>query len=462
MQAAQVLSGYTLGAADLLRRAMGKKIKEEMDDQRALFVKGAKDFSGVEAEKANYIFDQIAKFAGYGFNKAHSAGYALIGYWTAWLKANYPVEFMAASMTLDKGNTDKLSVFKQALDRMKIKLLPPDVRVSGTDFQVENDAVRYALAALKGVGAAAMDSLIEVRKSHKFNDIYEFVEVVPSLSKKQLEMLAASGALDGLHGNRAQCHKAAEMLIRHGQRVREEQESGQDSLFGGAQGSDIALSRPPMPNDTDWDHLDRLSYEFEAIGFFLSAHPLDGRDNQFKRLNIVSYAYLEEKMQNSSTLRVQMAAVLIKKQERISSKSGKKYAFLQLSDSTGVYEVMVFSETLAQIRDLLEPGRSLILTVDAEVKDDQMRLIGQMVGDLETIVDNTVRGCQIKLNTVDAIQELKAILDESGDGDIKLTLFYPVNDNQTAKIRLNGNYGFYSDVRRKVMNVNGVESVSDV
>jgi DNA polymerase-3 subunit alpha len=463
MQAAQLLAGYTLGAADLLRRAMGKKIQSEMDAQRKLFVDGAKAMHDVGADQANYIFDQIAKFAGYGFNKAHSAGYALVAYWTAWLKARYPVEFMAASMTLDKGNTDKLAVFKQALDRMKIDLLPPSVNHSGVDFEVEDKAVRYALSALKGVGSAAMEVVVTQRhESGAYKDVYDFVERVGSaLNKKQIEMLSAAGGIDEIHNNRAQIYTAAEMLMRYAQNAAEERESGQNSLFGGGDAA-IALTKPPLPTVQDWDHLDRLSYEHASIGFFLSAHPLDGREKQLEKLDITSFIDLEPKMQYKSSMRLQMAGVLLKKQERISAKSGKKYAFLSMSDHTGFYEVMIFSETLAAAREFLVEGNTLLLVVDVEAKDDQLRLMGQMVGPLDDAVERTTQRCEIVLDHVSNIESLKTILDDEGTGQVKLGLRIKQDNNKYVRIELDQRYNFSATARRSIQNTDGVARIMDL
>lgn len=464
MQAAQQLAGYSLGGADLLRRAMGKKIKEAMDAEREKFVKGAKEHHNVPKEKSEEIFEQIAKFAGYGFNKSHAAAYALIAYQTGWLKANYPVEFMAASMTLDKGNTDKLAIFKQDLDRMKLPLYGPDVNISGPDFQVEGEGIRYALAALKGVGTSAMHVLVEERKKNKFNNLYNFVERVSSLNKKQLEMLSAAGALDSLNNNRAQNYAAAEMLLRHGQNIRAEKESGQNSLFGGDSGADIALSKPPLPDMRDWDHLDRLANEFSAVGFFLSAHPLDGREKQLNKLHIVSFIDLEDKMMTQSAARVQMAGILLKKQEKISSKSGKKYAFLQLSDSTGVYEVMIFSEALAFAREFLIEGTAILLTVDAEIKDDQMRMVAQMVTLLDEAVDGSIRQSDIIISEVNEnLSQLKEnLIISDGEDDVnavKLSLIIPINETLKAKLALPELYSFSAQNRRKIENIDGIEKI---
>ena len=249
MQIAQVLSGYSLGGADLLRRAMGKKIQSEMDAQRANFVEGARK-NNVEEARASMIFDKVAKFAGYGFNKCHSAPYALVAYQTAYLKANYPVEFFAASMTLDMGNADKIGNFRRELERLQIPLLPPDVNRSMAEFAVETTAegkkgVRYALAAIKGVGRDAMSRLAEERQANgPFKDLFDVAERLDQrvINKRLLESLVKAGAFDSLNKNRAQTFGAVEALSRHSQATHEQRGSNQNSLFG----DDTAQRRPPL------------------------------------------------------------------------------------------------------------------------------------------------------------------------------------------------------------------------
>ena len=239
MQIAQVLSGYSLGGADLLRRAMGKKIQSEMDAQRTTFVEGAAK-NNVEDARASMIFDQVGKFAGYGFNKCHAAPYALVAYQTAYLKANHPVEFFAASMTLDMGNADKLGNFRRELERLQIPLLPPDINKSMAEFAVERTAegkngVRYALAAIKGVGRDAMNRLAEERATNgPFKDLFDFAERLDQrvINKRLLESLVKAGAFDSLNKNRAQTFGAVEALTRHSQATHESRGSNQNSLFG--------------------------------------------------------------------------------------------------------------------------------------------------------------------------------------------------------------------------------------
>src|ERR1700720_241116 len=261
MQIAQVLAGYSLGSADLLRRAMGKKIASEMEAQRQLFFEGAAA-RGVERARAELIFDQMAKFAGYGFNKPHAAAYALVTYQTAYLKANYPVEFLAALMTLDLGNTDKLNVFRLELDRLGIRLLPPDINRSEVTFAVEPDtkpAIRYALAAIKGVGSQAMAELVAERaRGGRFKDLADLSRRLDArtFNRRQFESLAKAGAFDSLNPNRAQTFAAAEQLLRQATLVAEERESRQENLFGNL---DPCFAPPlALPLLPDWPSVERL------------------------------------------------------------------------------------------------------------------------------------------------------------------------------------------------------------
>lgn len=440
MQAAQVLAGYTLGGADLLRRAMGKKIKEAMDAEQEKFIKGAANNNNVPAEQAAAIFDQIAKFAGYGFNKSHAAAYALIAYQTAWLKANYPVEFMAASMTLDYGNTDKLSVFKQELDRMGIKLLPPDINKSDVMFAVEDGAIRYALAALKGVGEGAMEKLLSERQENgPYKDMGDFISRLDSktMNKRQFEGLVCAGAFDGLHKSRAELHGNLEMLLRHASNLSEERESGQSSLFGGDDSQD---ELPPYAEVEPWDTLETLKHEFDAVGFYLSAHPLDARTEQLEQRGVVPYVHIPQALQTKTSSRLQLAGILIRKQERVSAKSGNKFAFLQLSDATGVYEIMIFSDTLARCRNFLEPGTALLVSVDAEMREDDIRLTGQSIQPLEEAMAGKVRDLKIHIDASEPVQRLHDILQTAGQGPVKIHLYAHLSDGNIAEIDLKGRY----------------------
>ncbi len=440
MQAAQILAGYTLGGADLLRRAMGKKIKAEMDAQREMFVKGAYENNKISADQANHIFDQIAAFAGYGFNKAHTAGYGLVSYWTGWLKANYPVEFMAASMTLDAGNTDKLSIFKQELDRMEIDLLIPDINKSEAMFKVEGDCVRYALAALKGVGEAAMEKIIAEREANgDFKDLDDFLCRLDSrtMNKRQFESLIAAGAFDSFGYDRATLMGNAEILLKHAAHLAHERESGQSSLFGG---DDTMTAMPPLADVEAWDMLEKLSFEFKAVGFYLSAHPLDSRTEQLEKMGVTSFVKAAQKLSSQKSNRLTMAGILIRKQERVSAKSGNKFAFLQMSDATGVFEVMIFSDTLARYRDILEPGTALQINVDGENRDDELRFTGQIIEPLDAAVASKVKDLQIHLDASEPIQHIYNGIKNAGLGNVKIHLYAYLLDGHIAKIEIKGRH----------------------
>ncbi|MEM6780806.1 MAG: DNA polymerase III subunit alpha [Pseudomonadota bacterium] len=461
MQAAQILSGYSLGGADLLRRAMGKKIKEAMDAEREKFVKGAKEHNDVGADQAGMVFDQIAKFAGYGFNKSHAAAYALIAYQTAYLKANYPVEFMAALMTLDMGNTDKLSAFKQDLDKLGIKLLPPDINSSDVAFKVEDGAIRYALAALKGVGEGAMEKLVEERNANgAFIDLSDFVERIDTkmMNKRQFEGLVCAGAFDSVFPDRAELHGGIETLLKHASSKADERESGQESLFG----DDAVVNElPPLPQTDSWDPLEKLGYEFGAVGFYLSAHPLDSRADQFARMNVKMMANVEADLQDKPTTRVQMAGVLIKKQERVSAKSGNKFAFLQLSDSTGVYEVMIFSDTLARAREFLEPGTSLLVTVDAESKEDQVRYTGQRIEPLEEAMANKLQEVVVEMDASAPAAKLKEFLDIEGEGRVKILMMLLLSNGRRAEIHVPGYWSLSPQAINQIRKTPGVLDIRE-
>ncbi len=464
MQAAQVLAGYTLGGADLLRRAMGKKIKEEMDAQRQMFVDGARAQNNVPAAQASEIFDTIEKFAGYGFNKSHAAAYALIAYWTAWLKANYPLEFMAASMTLDLGNTDKLSVFKQDLDRMGVALLIPDVNRSFADFAVEGPAIRYALAALKGVGGGAMEDLIRERTENgPFKSLEEFSGRInpKGLNKRQFEQLASAGAFDTLNPNRAQMAASSEIILRHAHALAEEKQSGQGGLFGTVDdmgGGGLGL--PALPETPYWDSLEQLAREFSAVGFYLSSHPLQSRQKQFENLRISNVASVEAELQNKPMARFQMAGVLMKKQEKMSQK-GSKYAFLQLSDPTGIFEVTLFSEMLHAARPFLEAGQALLVGVEAEQKEDQIRFTCTRIEPLESALEGKIRAIDITVTQSGPVRALKAMLEDDSYNGAQINLYVRLTEDKMVHLRLPGRWVLGAQARNQLRTDPAVLAVSE-
>jgi len=459
MQIAQELAGFSLGAADLLRRAMGKKIKAEMDAQREIFVKGAVARAVPEA-KARAIFEQVAKFAGYGFNKSHAAAYALVAYQTAYLKANHPVEFMAALMTYDMGNTDKLNLFRQELDRLGIALLPPDVNRSFADFAVEataegGKAIRYALGAIKNVGASAMKQLAVEREANgPFATLAELARRLDAraVNKRAIENLACAGALDGLEPNRQRSFLAAEGIVRHAASAANERDSGQFSLLGGG-GQPEALKLQPVP---DWPAMERLQREFDALGFYLSAHPLDGYRSLLERRRVVSIAELPRAVVGGQTRQV-LAGIVVAKQER-TSKKGSRFAFVQLSDATGVFEVTCFSETLGRCRSLLEGGKPLLVTVGVERQgeDADLRLTAHEFEDLDAALAKTAAGLKIYVEDQGPIDQLKQLLAREGRGRGRVALVLSLENDREVVVDLPGGFALSPAGRQAIKSVPGL------
>jgi DNA polymerase-3 subunit alpha len=465
MQIAQTLSGYSLGGADLLRRAMGKKIKEEMEAQRANFVEGAIS-NKVDQGTAAQIFDQVNKFAGYGFNKSHAAAYALIAYQTAWLKANYPVEFFAASMTLDISNTDKLGLFRQELDRLKIRLLPPDVNRSEPSFGVEAQAdntlvVRYALAAIRNVGQGAAEAIVTNRQAAGvYKSLADFAHRCDprALNKRAFENLITAGAFDSLNMNRRQTFEAAEMLLRQAGVAASDRASQQTSLFGGALAQPDRVSLPAVP---DWPPMEKLRHEFEAIGFYLSAHPLDSYGNSLKRLDVVRYADLPAWLVGRPTMRAKLAGIVTGKQERTSAR-GSRFAFVQLSDSSGVYEMVVFSELLATSREMLDPGTAVLVTVDVRLEPDNVRLTCQGLQPLEQAAAQTSSGLKVYLNDSGPLDSLKQIMGRSGKGRGRLNLVLDLGRGRECELAISGSWAISAATRSAIKAIPGVVDVQDV
>ena len=476
MQIAQVMAGYSLGEADLLRRAMGKKIQAEMDKQRSRFVTGAVE-RDVDEAKASWIFDLVAKFAGYGFNKSHAAAYALIAYQTAYLKANYPVEFMAATMTLDMGNTDKLGQFRQELNRLGIPLLPPDVTRSEAAFAVEpasepygppDDvraglAIRYALAAIKGVGEKAVDALVAERTSGgAFRDLFDVAERIdPKLmNKRQLEQLAAAGAFDTLLPDRAQAHGAAEVLMRHAQTRAAERASAQTNLFGDAASPG---DRPALPQAVPWTDADKLKHELDAVGFYLSAHPLDSYGDMLAKRQVLastdvlgSHSYVGRC--------VRMAGAIDGYRERRSQRTGKKFAHLALSDSAGGFEVMVFEDLIERARDVVEANAPVVLSVDVKKRDDDdsIRLSARGIEALDDVAAQSAGGLEVFVRDSEPLEHLHTILGQyrGGRGHVRVVVTLEAGRRE-ATVELPGPHKVSPLLRGALAAVPGVVDVRD-
>jgi DNA polymerase-3 subunit alpha len=468
MQIAQVMAGYSLGDADLLRRAMGKKIRAEMEKQRTVFVAGSVK-NGVPKGQAETIFELLAKFADYGFNKSHAAAYALVSYQTAYMKAHYPVEFLAASMTLDMSNTDKLSEFRAEAQRLGIKVEAPSINRSEATFEVSDGVICYALAALKGVGAQAVEQIVEARKNGLFTSLADFAAKVPprAVNKRVIESLAAAGAFDALEPNRARVFAGAEAILAACQRSHEAAMLGQDDMFGGMADAPAIM----LPQVEPWLPSDRLRREYDAVGFFLSGHPLDDYATALKRLRVQSWAEFSRAVKTGATAG-KVAATIVSRMER-RTKTGNKMGILGLSDPTGHFEAVLFSEGLAQYRDVLEPGSAVLLQLGAELQGDEVRARILHAEPLDDAAAKTQRGLRIFLRDTRPLDSIVRRLQtpendptgstkvsaprQSGDGDVSLVMLLDLETE--VEIKLPGRFRVSPQVAGAIKAVSGVVDV---
>lgn len=450
MQIAQELSGYSLGEADLLRRAMGKKIKKEMDEQRARFVDGAVA-NKVDKGRAEYIFELVAKFAGYGFNKSHAAAYALLAYQTAYLKANHPVEFLAASMTLDMGNTDKLNVFVQDARRARIDIEPPCVNNSLAEFGAGSESIRYALGALKNMGRAAAEGLVEERRENgPFQSLADFAHRIDarSINKRGLETLIAAGALDEFDSDRGKLFENTDRILRA---AAVNDDGSQDDLFGSDTTRDLVL-RDAEP----WLPMERLSREKDAIGFFVSGHPLDEYKDFIEHMNLPNWAEFTAQAARGTTAG-RLAAVVSHRQERTSSR-GNRFAFIGLSDQAGQFEAIVFSELLSSHGELLTPGTAVLAELEVDSSADALRARLKSVEALEAVAGRTQTGIRIVVEPDANFATLKERMPEQGKGEVRIVLRL-LEDRQEVEVELPDGYDI-SPHGRSMLSV--VQGISDV
>jgi DNA polymerase III subunit alpha len=462
MQIAQELAGYSLGGADLLRRAMGKKIRAEMEKQRVIFCEGAVK-NGVDPQKAGEIFDLMEKFADYGFNKSHAAAYALVSYQTAWLKATHPVEFLAASMTLDLDKTEKLAGHMQECSRLGIEVLPPDVNRSGAEFLVEEHedkaAIRFALAAVKRVGAGAMQDLVRSR-TKPFASVADFASRVDPklLNKMQIENLAKAGAFDSLEPNRARLVAGAEVVLRRAQTSAEERESGQIGLFGGA---DTMAAEPlRLPAIPDWPQLEKLAYEAEAVGFHLSAHPLDTYGSVLKRLGVVPSSHIQERAR-AGAARLKLAGTVVNSKER-PTRTGSRMASVMLSDAAGSYEVTLFSEVLSRAREMLTEGNALLVTAEARLDGENLRLTAQEIEGLERAAQGVGQGIRLWLEETAAVDHIRALLGREGRGKGRVVVVARTGQGQEVEVALPGGFNVSPRLMQAMKVLPGVAEVEAV
>ena len=458
MQAAQMLSGYSLGEADMLRRAMGKKIKAEMDAQRARFVDGCIK-GGIPKGKADEIFDLLAKFADYGFNKSHAAAYALISYQTAYLKANHPVEFLAASMTLDKSNTDKLAEFRNEAVRLGIAVEPPSVNHSGVDFEVapgSKPAIRYALSAIKGAGAGQVQSIVTSRGPRPFTSLEDFARRLKprEVNRKVLETLASAGAFDAIEPDRARATAAAEPMLALANRVEDERLAGQSALFGPTEGAGD-LNVPPVPA---WSVAQRLRREFDAVGFFLSGHPLDEYKDVLVRLGTKPWAqFVRAVKAGDSTARI--AATVLDRQER-RTKSGNKIGIVEMSDPSGQFEAILFSEALNDYRDLLDKGTPVLVTIQASAEGDEIRARILTAERLDEAAAKVQKGLRICVANEAALPSIAACLSKRGDREVSIVV--KLDGERRAEVKLRERFQVTAEMASQLKATAGVLAVESL
>ncbi|ATW04977.1 DNA polymerase III subunit alpha [Sphingorhabdus sp. YGSMI21] len=469
MQAAQIIAGYSLGEADLLRRAMGKKIQAEMDVQRKRFVTGAAE-NGLNSDQANELFDLIDKFAGYGFNKSHAAAYALLAYQTAWLKAHHPHEFYAASMCFDMHQSEKLSIFVDDMKRLGVTVLQPAINKSRPNFSVEEQpdallAVRYALAGLKNVGEKAMQSLVAERaQSGPFSSIEDFANRIDphGLNKRQLESLASAGAFDDLEPNRAAVHDGADMILSVANSAADARESGQGGLFGeGSVGGDMQAIR--LPENSNWSLNEIMVRERDAFGFYFSSHPVSQFQAVSSSLGAMTYAALCSGEPIGEGIRKPaVMSALIEKVRWRDSRRGKRFALADLSDSSGQFSASCFDEDQCKIlEELSQEGRCALLKVelDQQSEDENPRVAIRTVQPLDGLEKTTRTRMELEVRDIAGLHELTNLVAPllGGQSEIVATMAGP--DDDPVKVCLGRSFRLDAETVEMLERVHGLANV---
>ena len=453
-QIAKDLAGYTLAEADLLRRAMGKKIKAEMDAQRGRFLAGAAEKS-ISKGLASTIFDACAKFAEYGFNKSHSAPYGYITYQTAYLKAHFPQEFTAASMTLDMGNTDKLSEFRQDAKRHGIEIVPPCVNRSDAVFSARDGKVFYAIGAVKGVGQAVAEHIVAARGNRLFADLGDFaVRVDPRIiNRRTLEALVNAGAFDLLVTRREQAFAAIDSIVAVAQRTNSNEADGIVDMFAADKPEPILLSQ----SVTNWLPAERLAREHGAIGFHLSGHPLDQYAELFDRLRVQPWVDFERAVKEDGARAGRLAGTIASRNDR-RTKKGAPMAILTLSDASGSYEVIAFSEQIGQFSDILQPGKSVVLTIEADERPDGISLRLSSAEPIEGLAEKVGKRLTVFAESEKCLAPIRSQLKPGGEG---LVSFIVIRDGgaKEFEIELKGGYRLTPEFAGAIKALDGVMDV---
>ena len=460
MKIAQVLGGYTMGGADKLRKVMGKKMRDEIPKQRIMFTEGALK-KGIPEATATAIFDQMEKFASYGFNKSHAAAYSLVSYQTAYLKAHYPVAFMCAVMTLDMTNVDKLQGYKEECKKLGFKVLPPDINHSDADFAVEGNNIRYALGAIKGVGAANMQSIVDERKKHgPYKDMSDFIHRTDfkQINRRQLEQLCKAGAFDCIEKNRGKIFANIETIIQHIYSSTELKTSSQASLFG----TEELHAKVKLAEKPDCPELEKLKLEAEAIGFYISAHPLDSYREGMEKLGVKPAAEVYGSVRVGDNIRAKLAGCVTSFQKRL-SKSGNKYAFLQLSDGSSSFEGVLFSDGLAKYEETINTGLPLLVSVSITKENEEAmpRTMINMVETLDQAIANVSSGLVIYVNDISAVKPIHEVLRHDNNGVNKIYI-KPEIPEWDVRIELSGGFAFVNDTMSKIRAISGVSTIKEL
>jgi len=466
MQAAQLLAGYSLGEADLLRRAMGKKIKSEMDAQRAGFVEGCAAHNGIAAAKANELFDLIDKFAGYGFNKSHAAGYALVAYQTAWLKAHHRAEFYAASMSFDMTQTDRLAAFVEDMRRGGIQCLAPDINASAAHFTVENgpegNSVRYALGALKGVGENAMSELVAERaRGGPFASLEDFASRVDPhlLNRRQLESLAGAGAFDAIKPDRPAMFAGAETILAHAASAHDQRTSGQAGLFG-VNSAEAAPIR--LPRDASWTLAQRMAAERDAFGFYFSAHPVDSARHLLAAHKVRSFAELAEtRIPDGERVGASMAGLVEDTRWRTSAR-GRRYMIVTLSDPSGQFVATAFDDDVTNaLEAAAKAGLCGLLGVELDRRsaDEAPRVAIKRFQPLSELARRTRLQLSVRVSDGATIERIAAVLAEARGSTGVVRLFVQLAAGGEAVVVIGRDYALDAELAARIEAVAGEASV---
>ena len=461
LRAAQILADFSLGKADILRRAMGKKDKNEMSEQKKSFLDGTKE-RGISREKANEIFDQIAAFAGYGFNKSHAAAYALIAYQTAWIKTNYIYEFFVSMMTLENNNTDKLSLFVEDAKKIGLKILQPCINKSSFEFLIEDVSssefgIRYSLSSIKNVGTEAVKNIVQIReKDGEFKNIDDFLNRVPYslITKKSIESLIKSGAFDKIEPNRNKLFKSIDLMLNYSHSIEKEKSSYQSNLFNNNDSNKLPIN---LQDATKWSFQEAINNEFSSLGLYLSAHPLDSYSNILSKINVTKSMEILNEPDKYLKKNVKLCGLIFNIQKRQSPRG--RWVSIQLNDLCGSIEINIYSDVLIKYEDYLIE-KNLIL-IDAEIKNENNqinRIVAKRIYSLNDYISNNKYNITLFTNSNKHLDRLLPLLGtlEVGYSDILISCS---NKEQQVEIKIKENIKLSSKFINDLSTMSGIDHI---